>query len=129
MCSFKGGGPALGEKICVHPCSQGLKWSLPLVEVCCLSFAFVFLNVDLICLPVVVRQCHLPVDHLSLGVYFSCTGKCNYRPATQGQHNSWEGAQGTEEMEARYGSLKDEYTIRKKKTYSFGNTESRRRKH
>lgn len=35
----------------------------------------------------------------------------------QGQHNSWEGAQGTEEMEARYGSLKDECTVRKKKTY------------
>lgn len=63
----------------------------------CLNFAFVFLDVDLVCLPVLVRQHHLPVDHLSLGLCLSCTGKCNYRRAMQEQHNSWEGAQGTEE--------------------------------
>lgn len=98
MCSFGGGGPALEEKACVHLCCPCLKWSLRFVKARCLNLAFVFLGVDLVCVPVLGRQRHLPVDHLCLGVSLSCTGKCNCRAATQEQNNRWEGAQGTKEM-------------------------------
>lgn len=76
----------------------------------------VLLDIDLICLPVPVH--HLPVDHLSLEVFFSCAPEnvvaghtCKNR-ITAGKRPRAQ-RRGKKEKEFKYNSLKNEYSVRK----------------